>query len=151
MAKNTKRNNVGSGIKRTVREPRQSTVSEKVIWRYDMIDRNGKFAFDLHRADFMHCEVMEKMIAYSNMTWQEIECQTHDQGKSKHHFLSMDSLSKEAVDRFNAMKFDEYSDAVFSFSLRNKLRIIGIRENEHFHVLWYDPNHEVCPSRKKHT
>lgn len=134
-----------------MREPRESTVGEKVIWRFDMIDRAGKFAFDLRRSDFMHCEVLEKMIAYSNMTWQEIERQTHDQGRSKHHFLSVESLSKEAIDRFRIMKLDEYSDSIFSFSLQNKLRVVGIRENEHFHVLWYDPGHEVCPSKKKHT
>lgn len=151
MAKNTKSKNIAIGIKRTVQEPQHSTVGEKVIWRFDMIDRVGKFAFDLRRNDFMHYEVMEKMIAYSNMTWQEIGRQTHDQGKSKHHFLPIESLSKEAIDRFEAMQLEEYSDSIFSFSLQNKLRIVGIRENEHFHVLWYDPEHEVCPSKKKHT
>ena len=29
--------------------------------------------------------------------------------------------------------------------------VVGIRKNEDFHVLWYDPEHEVCPSKKKHT
>lgn len=151
MGKKTNRKSTAPGIKRTVQEPRKSTAGEKVIWRFDKIGRAGKFAFDVHRADFKHCEVMEKMIAYSNMTWQEIGQQTHDQGKSKHHFLSVESLSKEAVDRFEAMQLEEYSDAVFSFALQNKLRIIGLREEAHFHVLWYDPGHEVCPSRKKHT
>lgn len=66
MAKNTNRKKAVPGSKRTVREPRESTVGEKVIWRFDMIDRAGKFAFDLRRSDFMHCEVLEKMIAYSN-------------------------------------------------------------------------------------
>lgn len=77
--------------------------------------------------------------------------QTHDKGKPKHHFLSAESLSKEAAGRFEAMQLEEYSDAIFSFALQNKLRIIGIRANEHFYVLWYDPEHEVCLSKKKHT
>ncbi len=151
MAKKTNRKSIVSSVKRTVREPGKSTAGEKIIWRFDRIDRSGKFAFDLHRRDFKHCEVMEKMIAYSNMTWQEIGRQTHDEGKSRHHFLSVESLSKEAADRFRAMELDEYSDAIFSFALQNKLRVIGIREDEHFHVLWYDPEHEVCPSKKKKT
>ena len=60
MAKNTKRKNIAPGIKRTVQEPQKSTVNQKVIWRFDMIDRVGKFAFNLHRDDFRHYEVMEK-------------------------------------------------------------------------------------------
>ena len=60
-------------------------------------------------------------------------------------------MSKEAADRIRAKELDEYSDAIFSFALQNKLRVIGIREDEHFHVLWYDPEHEVCPSKKKKT
>lgn len=60
---------------------------------------------------------------YSRMKWQDIETQTHDRGKSKHHFLkSLDSLSPEAWER--------------------------IREWEEFHVVWYDPKHEFCPSRR---
>lgn len=47
------------------------------------------------------------------------------------------------------MKLDEYSDSIFSFALQNKLRIIGLRINEIFHILWYDPNHEVYPVNKK--
>ena len=30
-----------------------------------------------------------------------------------------------------------------------KLRVIGLRENEIFHIKWYDPNHEFYPTNKK--
>lgn len=94
---------------------------------------------------------MEKMIRYSNMTWAEIKRQTHDQGNSKHHFLRPEELSKESQERLTAKGLEEANDALFSFALNNTLRIVGIREGERFKVLWYDPNHEVCPSVKKHT
>jgi hypothetical protein len=116
-----------------------------------MIDRSGKFAFDLEREEFQHKEFMQKMVDYSSMTWSEVKRQTHDNGKSKHHFLSEDSLSKEALERMQSRQLGEYSDSIFSFALQNKLRIVGIREDEHFHVLWYDPEHEICPSKKKNT
>lgn len=85
------------------------------------------------------------------MTWTEVKKQTHDDGKSKHHFLSPQFLSPEAAERLKAKQLEEYSDSIFSFALDNKLRLVGIRKNEDFHVLWYDPEHEVCPSKKKHT
>lgn len=151
MVKRTNQNGQHKASKHTVKEEGYNSDGKQIIWRFDMIDRSGVFAFDLNRDDFLHKEVMEKMINYSNMTWMEVKQQTHDGGKSKHHLLPVDFLSKEAVTRFKAKHLDEYSDAIFSFALQNKLRIIGIRENENFHVLWYDPEHKVCPSHKKHT
>ena len=60
-------------------------------------------------------------------------------------------MSSEALERVKARELDENLDAIFSFALENKLRIVGVRIDENFHVLWYDPEHEVCPSSKKHT
>lgn len=91
------------------------------------------------------------MINYSNMTWADIKNQTHDDGKSKHHIIEYQKLSKDAQDRIKAKKLEQDSDAIFSFALQNRLRIVGIKRGKEFHVLWYDPKHEVCPSTKKHT
>jgi len=132
-------------------KPAISTDGEKIIWMFDKIDRSGNYAFDVNRKDFNHKEVLGKMVDYSGMTWREVKQQTHDDGKSKHHFLSPDSLSKKAVERLRAKGLEEFSDDIFSFALQNKIRIVGIRNREKFHVLWYDPEHEICQSKKKHT
>ena len=118
---------------------------------FDKIDRSGNYAFDVNREDFDHKEVLGKMVDYSSMTWGEVKRQTHDDGKSKHHFLTPGSLSKGAVERLKAKDLEEFSDYIFSFALQNKIRIVGIRNGEKFHVLWYDPNHEICPSKMRHT
>ena len=118
---------------------------------FDKIDRSGNYAFDVNREDFDHKEVLWKMVDYSSMTWGEVKRQTHDDGKSKHHFLTPGSLSIGAVERLKAKDLEEFSDYIFSFALQNKIRIVGIRNGEKFHVLWYDPNHEICPSKMRHT
>lgn len=151
MAKKTNRKGISSITKRTISDTSYSSDGEKIVWCFDMIDRSGRFAFDLEREEFQHKNFLQKMIAYSNMTWSDVKKQTHDDGKSKHHFLSIDSLSKEAIDRIKFKKLQEYSDSIFSFAFQNKLRIVGIRINECFHVLWYDSEHEICPSKKKNT
>lgn len=121
----------------------------KPIWRFDKLDRNGEFKFDLNRSDFNSQEVLEKLIAYGNMTWQEIARQTHDKkNRSKHHYLDYDGLSQEAKQRIIALKMDEDTDAIFSFALRNTVRIIGTRDGDEFHIIWYDPNHKFYPSSK---
>lgn len=137
--------------KKTVVKIKSSSDNKNVIWRFDWIDMSGKFAFNINRYDFQHKDVLEKIIEYSSMTWADIKKQTHDYGKSKHHYLAVDKLSKDAKDRLNTKKLMDYNDSIFSFALTNKLRIVGIRSEEFFYVLWYDPNHEVCPSVLKQT
>ena len=151
MAKRTKRNIEAIGAKRTEKEKGYSSDGEKVVFRFDKIDRTGKFAFDIGRKDFSHKLVLDKIISYSSMTWTEIKRQTHDGGKSKNHMLDPDSISAEVMERIKERGLEEYSDAIFSFALQNKIRIVGYRENQFFYVLWYDPNHEICPSTLKHT
>lgn len=138
----------GKTVKRT-EKPDVSTDNLKVIWAFDNIDKDGFFGFDVERDDFYHKEVLSKIINYSNMTWSEIKRQTHDDGKSKHHILNFYGLSKEAQERYK-FKFPSFenSDAIFSFALQNKLRIIGIKEREVFHAIWYDPEHKFYPSKK---
>ena len=43
----TKRKKTTASSKSTVKEQGYSTDRKKVIWLFDMIDRSGKFAFDL--------------------------------------------------------------------------------------------------------
>lgn len=135
--------------KKTVSGDKYSTDNCKIVWRFDDLDIAGAFAFDLNRGDFEHKEVLQKIIAYSNMTWSEVKRQTHDNGKSKHHFLGVESLSPAACERIRAKHLEERSDSIFSFALQNRLRIIGYRDNEKFCAVWFDPLHEFCPSRRK--
>lgn len=149
MAKKTKKEN-NKREKRTVITP-SSSDNTKVLWVFDNVDKDGDFSFDIDREDFNHKLVLEKMMEYATMTWNEVNRQTHDKGKSKHHFISYDTLSKQAAFRIQAKHLTQDTDLIYSFALQNRLRIIGIRKNEKFHVLWYDPYHQVCPSKKKHT
>lgn len=120
------------------------------IFRFDMIDRGGAFAFDLSRKDFDHKLVLGKIIEYSRMKWTDILMQTYDKrNRSKHHYLKDASrLSSEARDRLRKMQQEDNTDALFSFALTNKLRIIGFRVDDDFHILWYDPEHGVYPSNR---
>lgn len=74
--------------------------------------------------------------------------QTHDNGKSKHHILSPETLSKDAIKSIDKKQLTDNAGCIFSFALQNKLRIIGIKDDEFFHVIWYDPNHEFSVVKK---
>ena len=119
------------------------------IWRFDMIDRDGPFAFQYQSESFNHVEVLTKLIEYGNMTWGQIKKQTHDSsGKSKHHNLDVTKLKGDALKRLKVKVEEEDYDSLFSFALQNKLRIIGIVKKDEFHIIWYDPEHKFFPPKK---
>lgn len=125
------------------------TQDDKVVWRFHRIDKNGKFAFDIARADFNHKLILGKILLYSTMTWQEIEHATHDSGKSKNHIVrnAQSEISREAWQRIEAMRLENEVDSLFSLAVTNLIRIWGLRLGNEFHVLWYDPKHEVFPAK----
>lgn len=152
MEKTARALNNDSLIRQTARNS-YSKDGEYPLWTFREIDREGLFKFDPNRKDFDAQDFMIKMISYSNMTWAEIRKQTHDKGKSKNHFLSTNSLSKNALKRIKAKELEESTDYIFSFALNNLARVIGIRnpDSSEFKVIWYDARHEFAPSKLKHT
>ena len=140
-----------SNNKKNVISKKCNTDALCPVWIFTNIDKSGEYAFDLDRKDFQHKEFIDKMIHYSNMTWDEIKKQTHDNNKSKHHYIPYNILSKTAQNRLKIKNLSNKSEQIFSFAFNNKLRIVGVREHQYFFVLWYDSKHEVCPSTLRHS
>lgn len=122
------------------------------VFHFEYVDRDGPFAFNPYCSKFKSDDFIEKIINFSSMTWMEIARETHDYGKSKHHYLKdMSKMSKDAIERLKIKKLDDLHEELYSFAFTNLLRIIGLREGDNFYILWYDSKHEVYPSAKKHT
>ncbi|MBR1647097.1 MAG: hypothetical protein IJ685_10015 [Selenomonadaceae bacterium] len=128
------------------RQPLPDT-GERIIWSFSDVDRDGKFAFNPKEIDCQ--KLLEKLIDFSSMKWSELV--PMDGGKSPHHRLSPQALSAEAKARIKAKGLEEESDAIFSFRLSNKERLIGIRNGVIFKAIWYDANHEFAPSHLRNT
>ena len=147
MSKRTTAKSNAPLVRQTARNS-YSTDDEYVLWTFRKVDRAGLFKFDPNSKEFDVKDFLFKMLSYSNMTWAEIKKQTHDKGKSKHHFLSASSLSKEALKRIKHKRLEEFTDYIFSFALNNLVRVIGIRNpnSPEFEVIWYDAKHQFAPS-----
>ncbi len=87
--------------------------------------------------------VLPKLKDFETMTWQEIS-------GHRHHSIPVDTLSANAKRRLSDLKLDDI-DEVFSLALTGTQRVVGIRDQNVFRVLWWDPEHRVCSSHKKHT
>lgn len=135
--------------KRIIESPSNSSIHKTPIWRFDKLDKDGKFRFDLSRSEINWKEILQKLIDYGNMEWAQIDNQTHDKtNKTKHHFLDYKGMSKDAKDRIEKLHLQENTDIIYSLALKNKLRLIGLREHGEFHIIWIDPNHEFYPCSK---
>lgn len=148
ISKSTKNTN-SKQQKKTIQN-KCSTELCKQIWIFDLVDKDGEFAFDLNSPSFNHKLVLDKLFTFSQCTWSEIRCQTHDRdNKTCHHFLEYDKLSSIAKDRITKLCLEDETDAIYSMRLNNMIRIIGIRKGDKFIVKWYDANYKFCPSTKK--
>lgn len=124
-----------------------SYLSKHPSWRFERTDIG--YRWDISTAVF--AEIIQALTNFERMTWGEINKQTHDNGKSSNHPVRPYKLSKEAQNRFAELKLDEYADQLYSLRLKNKTRIYGILRDGIFSILWYEEEHEIYPSVKKHT
>jgi len=90
-------------------------------------------------------DLLDRLVALEGRTW--LEMMIHD--KKSHHHVSVSDLIKEAQDRLGELHI--YEDELFSLRLNGKGRLFGILSEGIFQIVWYDCNHEICPSHKKHT
>lgn len=130
-------------------------VSDPESWK----KRKPVWAFNLYRVQesrwSVECEdfainCIPKLKHFEGMTWEDIMRQTHDKGKSSNHFISIDALCSEAQ---KILINEQYypTDQLFSLRIDNMRRLIGFLDDGIFCVLWYDQNHEIVKSNKKHT
>lgn len=89
--------------------------------------------------------LQDRVKAFETMTWKEIRAAGKD-----HHSISVSRLVKAAQDRLLELELDD-TDELFSLRISAKKRLFGIVDRMIFRVLWWDAEHEICPSHKKHT
>lgn len=77
------------------------------------------------------------------MTWHAIT-------ETGSHFIETSALSKPARNRLMEIQQDDV-DQVYSLRVTGRRRIFGIRDGGVLRILWWDPDHDVCPAAKKHT
>ncbi len=67
------------------------------------------------------------------------------------HIVGTDGIIPDAKKRIIALGKAEWQDHLCSLRRTGKERLWGFLRAGIFHVLWWDPEHEVFPSKKKHT
>jgi hypothetical protein len=87
--------------------------------------------------------IRDKLAHYETMTWSEIL-------GPQNHQIPRANLCHDAQVRLRELKQDDI-DSLLSLHLSARERVFGILEGSVLRILWWDPEHGVCPSRKRHT
>jgi hypothetical protein len=127
------------------RQPKIAPVSGTTgspVWKMARIDFGGPWCPTVMTQDIL-VEIVNKLKTLERSTWMEIE-------RGGSHFIPINGIIKEARQRLEQLKIDD-AEALFSLRVSGKERIWGLRSNDVFTFLWWDPDHKVCPSNKSHT
>ena len=93
--------------------------------------------------------VFKNLGGIEGQRWGEIECACggRSHGTNSHN-IPITDMSKDAQKRANSIGLNETE--LFSLRLQGVVRLFGVIEPENgcFHVIWFDPAHQVCPTKR---
>ena len=118
-----------------------SSARERPSWSFMIMDVDGPWCF-YRKAEQLRA-VIDGLRPYETMTWAEIE------GR-RDHFIDRSTIIGDAQKRLETIRHDDV-DELFSLHLGGKPRVWGIRDGSVLRLLWWDPEHQICPSHLKHT
>lgn len=88
-------------------------------------------------------DIRDKLANFESMTWNDIVVKA----KKRNHTISVSKICKEARDCLLALRLD--IDELVSLHLSGTERVWGYRDGAILNVLWWDPEHQICPSLLK--
>jgi hypothetical protein len=141
--KRVRRNRNPRPQKRAISPPIVSTQNRKLVWKVAEIDDNSPWGWNkITCPDFLR-NIWEKMRNFETMTWVDILGRNH-------HEIPVNNIIKQAQKRLEVLGHDD-EETLVSFHITGQQRIWAIRSGEEAFLLWWDPNHEICPSYLRHT
>ena len=123
-------------------QPMVDYVGEHPIWRFAMFDHSSKWPLPADAEKLV--EIIKKLGNHESQTWAQIK------STKKSHFVAIHKLIKPAQDRLADLSLDDL-ESLFSLRLSGTERIWGILESNILKILWWDPEHEICPSHLRNT
>ena len=119
--------------------------ASKPVWRFSAVDHDGDWAFDAIASDDL-VDLSKKLGDFESMTMREIFYSGEEPGKE----YDVHALPSRALKRLEEIGRDDETKLA-RLRLAGAVRLYGFLRRHVFHVLWWDPDHEVYPSKKRNT
>lgn len=120
--------------------PTPDRVKEQISWRFGRLDLDGAWTL-LVLDQAAAVGVQGTLRSYEKKTWAE-SAGTGSVGTQKR--IPVGDLCNDAQHRLEELELDD-EDALVEFRIEWSTRVWGIRKNDVCYLLWWDPDHEVCP------
>jgi hypothetical protein len=120
-------------------------IPDLISWHIRIADKYGSWAWNQDNGLTLEKfeSILSKMSNFETMKWSEIL-------NRNNHAISISDIIPEARRRLKEIRQDDV-DELISLNLNGKKRVWGIRDQNILKILWWDPNHTVCPSLKRYT
>jgi hypothetical protein len=139
---------------KTAAEPRKiPRVGEAVdfweshpLWSFALLDFYAEVGGWIHLRPQEIDALLERFRRWETMTWREILAE----GRKRNHAIDVSQCIAKAQERLRFLQLDDL-EQLMSLSVSATARVMGILDRATFRILWWDPDHQVCPSHLKHT
>lgn len=108
------------------------------VGRLEMVDPYGWHVLDAAGV----ARVRERLKNFEAMTWMEILVA----GRKQNHKIKVEDLCADAQARLQELELDQIPELI-SLRVTARERIFGILQENVLDLLWWDPEHAVCPSK----
>jgi len=112
-----------------------------IAWHFECMDTSGSWPCDIST---LH-NIKDRLHAYEKLKWLELTGSSHP--------LPIDKIIAKAQRRLTDLGYGDY-ETVYQLDIKNgqsKQRLWGLRVENIFKILWWDPKHEIYPVEKRHT
>lgn len=111
-----------------------------------ILDKNGDWSWRGIDEKTIWEDIHSKLSEFERKTWNEILIKE----RYRNHLIVISKICPRAQKRLRKIKQDDIDELV-SLRLTGQKRVWGIKEGNILKVLWWDPDHTVCPSIKSYT
>ena len=121
-----------------------TTKVDRLSWRLAGIDLGGPWSWRKTTAvelAMLHAKIRD----FETMTADEV----FGPNRGNKH-IPVGNLAAQARDRLENLGLDDLDD-LYELRLGGRTRLWGFRQSNVIHVLWWDPDHTVCPAPLRHT
>lgn len=124
--------------------PDAETSDHRLCWRFTHFDHDGPWGFGRFEKDTLQW-LLECLRSFESMTPAEIF-----RGYPGKLYEVAAIPNKTALDRLDELGMADMT-TIWRLRLGGEPRLYGFLAGHVFHVLWWDPDHEIWPSTLKHT
>lgn len=136
-----------SVTKRPVIDTGRTDQHRPLRFRFDRVDVSGPWCLS-HVVPDDHRELLRKLREFETMTTSEaFHSRPSQPGKDYPEFSG---LCPEAIERLKTINADD-EDGISRLRLTGTKRLYGFRHGSEFSIVWWDPEHQICPSELGHT